>query len=71
MINVPQSHVNYVANFTIPCKLSSHQTLYVKRINMCMDNRSELWQTIVYFLQMKRYLRLLKKSAVCYLRDPM
>ena len=38
---------------------------------MCMDKRNEFGETLVYFLQMKRYLRLSKKSAVCELRYPM
>ena len=31
---------------------------------MCMDKRDEFGETFVNFLQMKRYLRLSKKSAV-------
>ena len=38
---------------------------------MCMDKRNEFGETFVYFSQMKRYLRLSKKSAGCELRYPM
>ena len=31
---------------------------------MGKDKRNEFWKTFAYFLQMKRYLRLSKKSAV-------
>ena len=31
---------------------------------MCMDKRNEFGETFVNFSQMKRYLRLSKKSAV-------
>ena len=46
MINVQQSHVNYVTNLNIS-QITNHacqahiKHLYVKRINMCMDKRNE------------------------------
>ena len=38
---------------------------------MCMDKRNELWETFVYFSQMKRYLRLSRNLQFCELRYPM
>ena len=35
---------------------------------MCMDKRNEFGETFVYFSQMKSYLRLYKRPAVCELR---
>ena len=37
---------------------------------MCMDKRNEFGETIVYFSQMKKYLRLSKKSAVLWITLP-
>ena len=38
---------------------------------MCMDKRNEFGETIVYFSQMKRCLRLSKNLQFCELRNPM
>ena len=38
---------------------------------MCMDKRNELGESFVFFLQMKRYLRLFKNLQFCELRYPM
>ena len=38
---------------------------------MCMDKRNDFGETIVYFSQVKRYLRLSKNLQFCELRYPM
>ena len=65
IINVPQSNVNYITNLTISqitnnACLALIKHLYVKRISMYMNKRTEFGETFVYFSQMKRYLRLSK-----------
>ena len=52
-------------------KTNKQKHLYVKRINMYMDNRNEFGETFVYFSTKKIYLRLLKNQQLCELRYPM
>ena len=58
LINIPLSNVIYVTNFTISqianyvC-LTHIKHLFVKRINMCMQNRKEFRETFTYLVLTK------------------